>query len=394
MAVINPSAAGWIDKYFSTQTGLEAPESETAFYEAVRRSGFVYGYTIEPQDDQTLALTQDEKSKLALLDSLYRLYILETGDRRPEEAIAQLKAFYKAMNPGSLDFLKNVFPGKPSAALEQILDERVKTNHDAISKNFSHILTNALLFVDILAFHRYLKRLGTPRKFIRKIESSIVNLISITLKTKVSPSPHDALLLKLFEASVRYEKFDARDINAVEDLALHYYKFPLEKFYLIDIATMVLWRDGILENDEVYFLQKLAEIMDVDDTFVTTSVTESNTFLKTHYDNLPYFHYSNPVRHFYDNLSHSVMVLLTRNKKRLIKEISQSKELMILLAKSTQRDLSSEEKKVVKSQILEICKTIPSLTIFLLPGGSLLLPLLIKFVPQLLPSAFNENSEK
>ena len=83
--------------------------------------------------------------------------------------------------------------------------------------------------------------------------------------------------------------------------------------------------------------------------------------------------------------------MITRNKKRLIKEISQSKELMHLLAKSTSKDLSPEEKKKVKKQLLDICKSIPSLTIFLLPGGGLLLPLLVKFIPQLLPSAFNEN---
>jgi nucleoid-associated protein YejK len=83
--------------------------------------------------------------------------------------------------------------------------------------------------------------------------------------------------------------------------------------------------------------------------------------------------------------------LINRNKKRLSKEISQSKELMVLLAYSTQRDLDKEEKRKVKKQILDICKTIPSLTIFLIPGGSLLLPILIKFIPQLLPSSFNEN---
>jgi hypothetical protein len=77
----------------------------------------------------------------------------------------------------------------------------------------------------------------------------------------------------------------------------------------------------------------------------------------------------------------------------LIKEISQSKELMQLLAKSANKDLSKEEKKKVKKQLLDICKTIPSLTIFLIPGGSLLLPILIKFIPQLLPSSFNENLE-
>jgi hypothetical protein len=83
--------------------------------------------------------------------------------------------------------------------------------------------------------------------------------------------------------------------------------------------------------------------------------------------------------------------LISRNKSRLVKEIIESKELMLLLAHSTHRDLDEKEKKKVKKQLLDICKTVPSLTIFLLPGGSLLLPILIKFIPTLLPSSFNEN---
>jgi hypothetical protein len=63
---------------------------------------------------------------------------------------------------------------------------------------------------------------------------------------------------------------------------------------------------------------------------------------------------------------------------------------MILLAISTRRDLDEKKRKKVKKQLLDICKTVPSLTIFF-PGGSLLLPILIKFIPKLLPSAFNEN---
>jgi hypothetical protein len=67
---------------------------------------------------------------------------------------------------------------------------------------------------------------------------------------------------------------------------------------------------------------------------------------------------------------------------------------MQLLAKSTRKELDKEEKKKIKTQLLDICKTVPSLTIFLLPGGSLLLPILIKFIPQLLPSSFNENEDR
>ena len=54
-------------------------------------------------------------------------------------------------------------------------------------------------------------------------------------------------------------------------------------------------------------------------------------------------------------------------------------------------DLDDSKNKKIKKQLLDICKSIPSLTIFLLPGGSLLLPILIKFIPTLLPSSFNEN---
>ncbi|MFT4684910.1 MAG: hypothetical protein ACI863_001524 [Flavobacteriales bacterium] len=79
------------------------------------------------------------------------------------------------------------------------------------------------------------------------------------------------------------------------------------------------------------------------------------------------------------------------NKKRLALEIQESKELLVLLKKSTYSKLSEEEKVKVKKQLLDICKGIPAFAIFMLPGGALLLPLLIKLIPDILPSAFNRD---
>ena len=73
------------------------------------------------------------------------------------------------------------------------------------------------------------------------------------------------------------------------------------------------------------------------------------------------------------------------------KELKDSKELMVLLTQSTRRELTPKEQKKVQEQLLDIFKSIPSLAIFILPGGALLLPLVIKFIPKLLPSAFDEN---
>ena len=160
---------------------------------------------------------------------------------------------------------------------------------------------------------------------------------------------------------------------------------------MIDLAGMALWSDGIVEKNEAYFLYNLAEIMTVSDDFVLESIAKTNQFITEYKDEIPYFKYSNPVKHFFDHTTQNVEVLISRNKNRLFKELSESKELMVLLAKSTKRDLDEKEKKKIKKQLLDICKSIPSLAIFLLPGGSLLLPILIKFIPKLLPSAFNEN---
>lgn len=81
------------------------------------------------------------------------------------------------------------------------------------------------------------------------------------------------------------------------------------------------------------------------------------------------------------------------NKKRLAKELQESKELVFLIKKSITTSLTDEEKAKVKEQMIDICKAIPAFTVFMLPGGALLLPLLIKLIPDILPSAFRGNDE-
>ncbi|CAM1369605.1 conserved hypothetical protein [Tenacibaculum litopenaei] len=85
---------------------------------------------------------------------------------------------------------------------------------------------------------------------------------------------------------------------------------------------------------------------------------------------------------------------IRKNKKRLAKELQESKELVYLIRKSLTTSLSAEEKTKIKEQMLDICKAIPAFTVFMLPGGALLLPLLIKLIPDILPSAFREDDEE
>ena len=396
--MINPSANGWIDKYFAEQkiaSDYDAVDS-LSLYINIRKTGFIYGHIISVNNNSQINIDNwktEEISKAALLSTLFDIYCFTSKTSNSGDFIEKAVSFYKEMTPKGFDFLDKIISSSPSIKLENIIDERVQTNKDIISKNFSHIVTNALLFVDVLAFRHYLLEGKIPDKYLKRIEETIMSLVSFALQTKTVKSQHDDLLIKLFEASVRYTKFSKISVQNMEALPLDYFTDELEKYYFLDLTGLTLWTDNVVENEEVYFLHKLAETMKVRDVFVDQSVEATHEFISKHKSEIQYFNYSNPVKHFYDQTTNGVVLLINRNRKRLTKEISESKELMQLLAKSTNKDLSKEEKKKVKKQLLDICKSVPSLTIFLLPGGALLLPILIKFIPQLLPSSFNENLE-
>ena len=83
------------------------------------------------------------------------------------------------------------------------------------------------------------------------------------------------------------------------------------------------------------------------------------------------------------------------NRDKIYHEIRQTKELYQLMVKwSSGETLTIEEKTAVKSQLLDICKTIPALAIFMVPFGSVLLAILIKFLPfNILPTAFKDTKD-
>jgi hypothetical protein len=93
----------------------------------------------------------------------------------------------------------------------------------------------------------------------------------------------------------------------------------------------------------------------------------------------------------YGSLSKRWIKILGRNKDKLAAELKESKELLFLIKKSTTHELTKEEKEKVKSQFLDLAKSMPALAIFLLPGGALLLPMVLKVIPSLIPSAFRNN---
>ena len=176
--MINPSTTGWVEKYFSIrqQHIIAKPVSSEVFYNLTRRTGFIFGHIISFLSGipiNTNRWLKDEISKVALLDVLYELHRMIKDDSSKDLFLSDVIEFYHQMHPENQNFFKKILPAtKLTANLEEIIDRRVQTNEDIVSRNFSHIITNALLFMDVLAFLKFLQKGNLPEKYIKKPKKS------------------------------------------------------------------------------------------------------------------------------------------------------------------------------------------------------------------------------
>jgi hypothetical protein len=165
----------------------------------------------------------------------------------------------------------------------------------------------------------------------------------------------------------------------------------LLKLFLVDLASFVIFSNYDQTKGEISFLQILSEHIGVSDNQLNVGLTLTEQFLLNNQKDIPFLKSSSSVEKVYSSLSKRWIRILGRNKDKLATEIKQSKELVFLIRKSTITELTKEEKEAVKLQFMDIVKSMPSLAIFLLPGGAFLLPLVLKVIPDLIPSAFRDN---
>jgi len=389
---MNPSASGWINKLLTDVSKKDAlfNLNKESFYESLRDSGFIYGSNLEvvEQAFDHKNLTEDELCKTNLC-----LAFLYTHKNYGSEVefVDSVIGFYTAIKELKSSFFQNLLGGKKSSEqLEKIINKRVQIDANVLTKNFNYFIINALLYIDVLAYQSYLQNETISIDYLKNLEAAITSISLEVLNAKSTKNKYDESLIKLFESSLRYQNNELIDYNK----AISMVKTPKEAFYLLDIACMASWTDAIIDEKEYQFLVKLGRDLKLNNNHIQQSIQTVNTFYTSNKDNIALLSSKNIVHSFYNNSSKMVYKLISRNSKRLYKELKDSKELMILLSQSTMRDLTKEEQKKVNDQLLDIFKSIPSLAIFLLPGGAILLPLVIKFIPKLLPSAFDENRIK
>jgi len=395
---MNPSVTGWITMFFNLYNKEKLYDNykdDITLYSQLRNTGFLYGMSTKTAiglPKSNLKLTENEFTKINLLHAMCYIFYQQNPKGSTTDVVQSLLNFYKEIEEEKNAFLQFFkLPKSPIEKLEDAIHERTNTN--ILSNSLTSLLSNIQIFLDVLAYRQYLINGSEFHTYLKNIKQLFFQVCFTALHSKKEKDKYDYRFLHLIESSSTYLNDDL-SINQ-EDWHPEFKTLPiLEKLYFVDLSVISVWSDYKLEDNELKFLYSFADKMDMEHIQIEIALAAIKGFAIAHEAEIKLFEYAHPIKRLYGQSSNTVKTLIIRNKDRLLIELNESGELLNLLGQATYRELTPEEKIKVRRQLLDICKSIPSLTIFLLPGGSLLLPLLIKFIPQLLPSAFVDNKIK
>ncbi|SDQ65067.1 LETM1-related biofilm-associated protein [Flagellimonas zhangzhouensis] len=391
---MNPSASGWINKFghLAMQESSKI-EDFNSLYQQLKKSGFIYGVHLSIPSflEVDITLSEDEIAKINLLTALYYTYTFETGNTDFNDFVNTVFAYYQSLEVGRISFLSKILSGsKTESQLEKLIDSRIYLSDNTFSRAFGNSLTNSLLYVDVLIFMMYLQDNKNMMSHAQLLEYVTINIVYHALNAKETHET-DAKLIQLLASSLTYVDLDLENLDENYSELLNENFTPFEQQYFLDMACLTLWEDKVFDYSEMDYIFTLGNSLGKTKKEVEFELNFVKDFFEENKDKIAYLDNKNLAAQFYDGMSKNVSKLILRNSKRLKKELVESKELVALLSKSTVKDLSLEERKKVQNQLLDIFKSIPSLAIFMLPGGAVLLPIFIKLIPKLLPSAFDDN---
>jgi hypothetical protein len=428
---LRPGESGWLKRYIDFHAGQLAGGSEPAstplngdpklteqsLYFALHPSGLVYGYPVGfPYFPESKARNWGMKTraKILLAESHLTIGIRVLGspgaDPKPviEEVLMRCKQFYAAIYP-RYDQQGKTLVGRKRTLLSQveyILENRVQIRNDW--RNFwASFFHNSLVFIDLMYFYKYLLHpdpdtLVQVRNERIDFRKALLELIGCAAWSSGTVHPEGKEMFRHFLESAEMPLALRREF-ARRFLA----QIPLDEVDF-SVATIWLLRKYLLEmtilttlaspvNQEVNhpFLEEVCTRLDLTKVDLGQSMQATEAFVAAHRDKLFYFQ----PRHLHlkatDVLLAQFQREVSKNQRGLQREIRQSKELVALLAKSTRQELTTEEWDKVKYQLIEILKTIPAFTIFMLPMGSVTLPFLIRLFPRswLFPNLYDEDDD-
>lgn len=413
--MISPGSKGWIRKYFSIvknyQTNLvQFPgirSEEELLYGYLQPTGIMYGYPttlLFIENEQIIEWTSEEKFKVLLLEGLILVDHVQKKDFSLELIEHSLEQFVQFYEHTEIEKAKKSwlnFKGLDVyEKLESIISQRVDLKASFSHKLWTSYLYNSLIFQDLLLYYEYsgITDAEVVRSKREAIMLDMIKVISVAAHADGELAEEEEAIFDVFMASADLDS-EKRDIaksfweegRGIDEIEFNYERSWLLNRYILELAVLTVWSDKEVVEEELIFLDELTARLEIDHDEKDKSFLAIQTFVMNNHESVPFLKGKNDAELLMGGAAERWKNILGRNKEKLAAELKQSKELMALIAKSRKEELSGEEKEKAKTQLKDLAKTIPSLTLFMLPGGSLLLPIILKIIPDLIPTAFRQN---
>jgi len=426
---MKPSNKGWIKDYLAYLNGpqnahefnmhlfdefSELPDDKK-LYKLVQPSGLMYGYPVRPYGNYPLRINnwdEADRTKLILLDCLINESILFSSDCIDTQkqfndyvhhTIESIFNFYQehVLRHDQVK-LRHKKHRSESELVESILDQRVLVK-SKITKNFwAGFFQNSLLFLDVFYFRQWLQSSGDRKDEAlyenqENLRLSILQTIASAAWANDVIEQEEKALFKFFlqSANLNSEKEHiAEDMLKSASRGEHIqhveHKPWIIKKYMLELAILTVWADRKVEQSEKEYIKKLSNEMQFSPEELDTSMLAVESFVISHWNQIHFLQSKHDMLIIKDRFSQRLMRIATKNKDAFVQEIHESKELMQLMVKMTRERLSNKEKEIVRAQLVDLLKTLPTFVIIALPGTFFTLPLLLKLLPKkAFPSAFS-----
>jgi hypothetical protein len=288
--------------------------------------------------------------------------------------------------------------------IELMLNDRIGLKTIWGSDFWYSFFQNSLLFLDVYFFGQVLKGKAEEVDFTlfqeqqESLRLDILKIIAIAARSNHNIEEEEKALYSFFLQSAMLGKENERmakeflhtDIR-LSNIDFGRYDSWIIKKYMLELAILTVWADRRLEEIEKLFVKELSDKLNINNSELENSLLAIESFVISNWEQVHFLQAKHNLLKIKDRFSDRIKGILNKNKKAIVQEMNESKELMELLYKMTRETLSEQEKSKVKTQLLDIIKTLPTFVIVALPGTFITLPVLLNVLPKkAFPSAFSD----
>ncbi len=436
MQKLMPRAPGWLARYLDFRHNHPFPSTRPAFYpppapptedeleleayEQLHETGMLLGCPVVSEEQracsEALNFPRPQGGTLFLfLETLFRRTLGEeerttpalpdSGTRLKEVTLRLLRFFlpqsyYRLPEEATLPELMAT-----SEVFQDCLFrlEKELVRHVAVAGYSSDPRQNAFVFLNLHTFLRWSRALRLnpeaplepvleeDRRFRKGLMQALIaviwadHVITDTERQVITNYlGQSGLPASDLEELQRY----VREPYRLKQVEFHVHS-PILRRYLVEQMILL----SLIDNNEAWeersLIAAVAEKMGMAPTERELLYASVARFFDQHGQRFAFLHNNPAVRQMQEYVEENIIKLLKLNLNRIIQEVQETKELYDLLMKATVTPLTEDEWKRVSEQIQDVLKAIPALALFALPGGTVLLPIVIRLLPfNILPSSF------